>query len=340
MSAAMDLSANSTPTTPSSVSSAMPTNSFSVPSPSPSPAPPSPSPSPSPPSVIQGEDEFKFKKGANWQPDNVKTLMQWIHISAIYIDVLGESTKFYKRILRSHTIMNLFLSTLGGTTSLTQFNTGPETFTGLNTLMKVILTAITFIIALSHGYLKIYNIHDKVEKNVKLQQQWIQFGSTLTSEMQLPVSLRKDALYFIIKMNDTYSQLFKQHIVANRHILKAVARKNGVNHEVLTLSDLFERTIQAEAQRIEDAIKINLMLEETGGKPAKKLLGGVKKDSIVKAGLYNRSSMSNYVLRPHGVSTEKEYNTTLSKKTSLAVMPNISKDEDEEEKSVDVYSAL
>jgi len=162
--------------------------------------------------------------------------------------------------------------------------------------------------------LKIYNIHDKVEKNIRLQQQWIQFGSTLTSEMQLPVSLRKDALYFIIKMNDTYTQLFKQHIVANRHILKAVAKKNGVNHDVLTLSDLFERTIQAEALRIEDSVKVFTEKPITPKKSVLKMLrlSGSKTNIDNNLLVSPRQSISSYVLAPNSTNTEEERKSKLT----------------------------
>jgi hypothetical protein len=257
------------------------------------------------------DEEFKFKKGANWQPENVKTLMQWIHISAIYIDILGESTNFYKRILRHHTIMNMVLSTIAGTISATSLN--PSSSIEADLFIKILLTAMTFIIAISNGYLKIYNIHDKVEKNIRLQQQWIQFGSTLTSEMQLPVSLRKDALYFIIKMNDTYTQLFKQHIVANRHILKVVAKKNGVNHDVLTLSDLFERTIQAEALRIEDSIKVFTEKPITPKKSVLKMLRlSGSKPNLENVVVSPRQSISSYVLAPNSTNTEEERKSKLT----------------------------
>jgi hypothetical protein len=194
--------------------------------------------------------DFKFRKGANWIPENVKTLMQWVHISAIYIDILGESTKMYKRILRGHTILNLSLSSLAGTVSLSQFNISEAENPKISLFLKVVFTIMTIVIALSNGYLKVYEIQEKLEKQIRLQQQWIQFGSTITSELQLPVDLRKDALYLIMTLNDTYTALFKNHIVANRRIMKHVAAKNGLTADNLTLSDLFERIVESEGIRL------------------------------------------------------------------------------------------
>ena len=194
--------------------------------------------------------DFKFRKGANWIPENIRTLMQWVHISAIYIDILGETTKMYKRTLRGHTILSLMLSSLAGTASLSQFNLNEKDNPVISTILKVFFTVMTIVIALSNGYLKVYEIQDKLEKQIRLQQQWIQFGSTITSEMQLPVHLRKDAIYLIMTMTDTYTTLFKQYINANRRIMAKVAEKNGITADNLTLSDLFERVIESEAHRV------------------------------------------------------------------------------------------
>lgn len=220
------------------------------------PVPPPPAPDTS--SVTEShEDEIHFKKGANWISENVKTLMLWIHISAIYIDILGESTKLYKRTLRTSTIINLILSSVASTITVTQYSEITKNYPVLDWLIKGLIMLSTVIITLNAGYLKVYNIQEKVEKSIRLQQQWIEFGTALSSELQLPVEHRKDALYFIIRMKDTYSTLIKQHIVANRSILKKIAFKNGVEADILTLSDLLERSIQAETGRIEeDAARI------------------------------------------------------------------------------------
>lgn len=200
----------------------------------------------------QPEEEIRFRKGANWIPDNVKTLMQWIHISAIYIDILGESTKLYKRILRASTIINLVLSSFASTITISQYSDVTNQILALDWVVKGLVTLSTIAITINAGYLKVYNIQEKVEKAIRLQQQWIDFGTAISSELQLPVEHRKDALFFIIKMKETYTALIKQHIVANRRILKKIANKNGVAADVLTLSDLLERSIQSEAARIDE----------------------------------------------------------------------------------------
>jgi hypothetical protein len=53
---------------------------------------------------------YEFKTGANWTQENVQTLMQWVHISAIYLEIMSESTHYYKKLLRRHSVLTLILS--------------------------------------------------------------------------------------------------------------------------------------------------------------------------------------------------------------------------------------
>jgi hypothetical protein len=194
---------------------------------------------------------YKFVKGANWDSsENVRTLLQWIHISAIYLDVLIEAATHYRRVIRRHTVLNLILSTLASTVSLSQFNLNEASHPELSLVLKILFSVSSVIIALSAGFVKVYQIQDKLEKSLQLQQEWTTFGSKITSEMQLPVPLRKDALYMLVKMKETYANLVKQQVNVSKRIVRRVAAANGVKAEDLSLSDLFERILKGEAQRI------------------------------------------------------------------------------------------
>jgi hypothetical protein len=196
-------------------------------------------------------ENFDFKKGANWEPENVKTILQWIHISAINLDVMTEASFHYKTILRRNTIISLILSTLASTASLSQFNISEQTHPELSIVLKGFFTFMSIIIAVSTGYLKVYQVHEKLEKAIKLQQEWTSFGSSLTSELQLPVHLRKDALYLIIHFKQTYTDLFKQQIDISQKIVSRVAVRNGLQPYDLTLSELFEKILTTEAHRLD-----------------------------------------------------------------------------------------
>lgn len=245
---------------------------------------------------------YKFIKGANWDTDNVRTLLQWIHISAIYLDVLIFATEYYRRILRRHTILNLVLSTLASTVSLSQFNIKEDDYPQLTITLKVLFSASTIIIALSAGFLKVYQIQERLEKSLQLQQEWTTFGSKITSEMQLPVNLRTDALYVIIKLKEMYSNLVKQQSHISRKFINRVAKSNGLDAKDLTLSDLFERILRSEAERI------NITFDSVAGidspvanNPDKKPLDALislfknkKKITIIE----DRTRVSNVILSP------------------------------------------
>jgi hypothetical protein len=198
---------------------------------------------------------YEFKTGANWTQENVQTLMQWVHISAIYLEIMSEATQHYKTLLRRNSVLNLILSTLAGTTSLSQFSINENNNPTLTLLLKGFFTAMSFIISISVGYLKIYQIQEKMETTIRLQQEWTVFGSKITSEMQLPENLRKDALFLIIKMKETYFELIKSQVEISKKIMRRVAYRNGLSVGDLGLSEIFERVIKGEAMRLSAIVK-------------------------------------------------------------------------------------
>jgi hypothetical protein len=195
-------------------------------------------------------DLSRFRKGEHWTADNVRTILQWIHVSAINLDILQEATIHYKKVLRRNTVLSLILSTLASTTSLSQYSLNDETNGILVGILKGAFAFLSGIVAISAGYVKVYQIQEKLEKAIKLQQEWMSFGSVLSSELQLPLHLRKDALYIIIKYKDIYNELIKQQVDISRRIMEIVAVRNGVEPHALSMSEMFERLLDTEATRV------------------------------------------------------------------------------------------
>lgn len=206
-------------------------------------------------SAIRNLANYEFKTGANWTQENVQTLMQWVHISAIYLEIMSEATQHYKTLLRRNSVLNLILSTLAGTASLSQFSINENNNPTLTLLLKGFFTVMSFIISISVGYLKIYQIQEKMETTIRLQQEWTVFGSKITSEMQLPENLRKDALFLIIRMKETYFELIKSQVEISKKIMRRVAYRNGLNVGDLGLPEIFERVIKGEAMRLSTIVK-------------------------------------------------------------------------------------
>lgn len=223
-------------------------------------------------------DLGRFRKGEHWTAENVRTILQWIHVSAINLDILQEATIYYKRVLRRNTILSLILSTLASTTSLSQYSLNADTHAILVALLKGLFTFMSGIVAVSAGYIKVYQIQEKLEKAIKLQQEWMAFGSVLSSELQLPLHLRKDALYIIMKYKDVYNDLIKQQVDISRRIMEIVALRNGVEPQALSMSELFERLLDTEATRV------GIVIAAAPPTPARRMVFSLHQHAAAAAG--------------------------------------------------------
>jgi hypothetical protein len=216
------------------------------------------------------DEEFadvKFRRGENWNDENIKTLTQWAHIAAMSCDLYNESTIYYRNLMRRNTVFNLIVSSFAGIASLSQFSINSQTYEVLTFILKGFFSAASILVALNSGFLKIYEVQERLEGSIRLQNAWTQFGSRLSSEMQLPVALRKDALYMIIKLKETYHELIKDQIQVNKNVLQKVALRNGLSPQALTITDLFERTIQGELMRVDTLNNRDAVITDSNPNP-------------------------------------------------------------------------
>ena len=58
-----------------------------------------------------------------------------------------------------------------------------------------------------------------------LKQEWIVFSTSIASELQLPIELRRDGLWMIKRNKDTYLDLLKTEIEIPENIKKTVANE-------------------------------------------------------------------------------------------------------------------
>ncbi len=210
-----------------------------------------------PESAQKGTDEdlayYESRRGQGWEdPNNMKILTEWIHYAAVYLDILSEATEGYKKTLRMNTIINLIVSTLASTISVTTFNTNEESSPKTAFALKVVFTILTFTLTIAAGYIKVYQIQEKLENSLRLKQEWALFGSKISSEMQLPLILRKNAIFLISTMKGTYLDLVKSDMGIKKDIIRRMAVRSGLAEGDLTLSELFERIIKNEIYRIQD----------------------------------------------------------------------------------------
>lgn len=153
---------------------------------------------------VRNIENLQRSYGTNWIKKNIRTLNRWISIGAHNIKILEIAIDSNRRILRWNSVLGIVLSTATGTLSASQFNVAAST-----TVFYILFAALSFAVACSAGFMKIYQIQEKLEEYIKLKQQWIAFSTLIFSEFQLPIHLRQDALFLIWKYKGQYLDLLK-----------------------------------------------------------------------------------------------------------------------------------
>jgi hypothetical protein len=150
-------------------------------------------------------DKLQKSYGTNWMSCNEDTLHEWISIGSYYIRMIDTASEWNRTFLRYNAIFGIMLSTLTGTISAAQYN-------NLNSsnLFSIFLTIMSYFVAISGGYMKIYQIQEQLEEYIKIKQEWVDFTTLVVAEMQLPISLRQDAAFLIWKYKAQYIDLLKK----------------------------------------------------------------------------------------------------------------------------------
>jgi hypothetical protein len=160
-------------------------------------------------------------EGNGWEPDSnnfsaQNTFHEWLDVSTYYIELLATATEYLRFALRCNAAIGILLSTLSGTISVAQFNNYG------NFVFSVLLTGMTYIVAISSGLMKILQIQEQLEEFIKLRQEWIDFSINIITEIQVPYYMRKPADYLIHKYKDKYTSLLKKDISIPDWIRKKV----------------------------------------------------------------------------------------------------------------------
>jgi len=152
-------------------------------------------------------EEKNNLKDNHWNDNNIMTLLNWIAISTFNINCLELAIVRYRNWIRYHVILGLVLSTTSGTLSVTQF--GSITNGRINFILNFFFTIFSFLVAISTGCIKVYQVQERLEKFITVKQEWIVFITKIATELQLPVNLRKDALSLINVNKNKYLDLLK-----------------------------------------------------------------------------------------------------------------------------------
>ena len=153
--------------------------------------------------------DLRKSYGTNWTKANVSVLFEWITIASYNIRCLELATAYYRKKLRLNTILGIVLATLSGTGATVQAVIPDYIAVNAVLALNILFILMTFTIAIMTGYIKVYQIQENLEHNIKIKQEWISFSTELASELQLPTELRRDALWMIIKNKNIYLELLK-----------------------------------------------------------------------------------------------------------------------------------
>ena len=168
--------------------------------------------------------DLSRRYGTNWKKPYLETLFDWIRIASFNISCLELCIAYYRKIPRNQTIFGLILSTASGTLSVSQFGIGESSLSSF--IIKICFTLFSFSMAISTGWLKIYQIQERLESAIKLKQDWIVFSTAIASELQLPRRMRHDGLWLIKSNKDTYLELLKSETEIPTHIKNQVLNGN------------------------------------------------------------------------------------------------------------------
>jgi len=200
---------------------------------------------PSPSSHTQIGDLQK-SYGTNWTKENITTIFEWLTIASFNILCLDMSAKYYKSVIRKSIILGIVLSTISGTLSVSdlvvKIGFPDDSLPVLGYVLNTFFIVMTFTIAFYTGYIKVYQIQENLEHAIELKQEWTTFSTAIASELQLPIQLRKDAIWLIIKNKTKYLDLLKAEIEISVNIREKariqIAKQNILNIDVKHLSHI------------------------------------------------------------------------------------------------------
>jgi hypothetical protein len=184
--------------------------------------------------------------GTNWTKENMTTIFEWLTIASFNIICLDIATKQYKATIRNSIILGMVFSTISGTLSVSdlvvKIGFPDSSLPILRYVFNSFFIAMTFAIAYCTGYIKVYQVQENLEYAIRLKQEWTAFSTAIASELQLPIQLRKDAIWIIVKNKMKYLDLLKSEMeISNKTRENArtqIAKQNVLNIDVHDLSNI------------------------------------------------------------------------------------------------------
>jgi len=180
----------------------------------------------------------------HWDTRSVETIIGWITIGSYMIEALEMSIDWCRGIVRTNTIIGIALSTASGSISVINYGTSG------GVVLNILFTVFSFIVAVNSSRVKIFQIQERMEQCMKLRHEWSTFVTNLSTEVQLPVPMRKDANLILEDNRTKYMNLLRldcemPYFVKHKIKMQMKARKLRNEHHMalirnngLSLSDI------------------------------------------------------------------------------------------------------
>ena len=161
-------------------------------------------------------------KGLNWTKQNTMTLLKWVSIGSYYINVLERSIVFNRHLIRINTIQSIIMTTATGSIGISQISSiFPQQ---LEMILTLLFTFMSFFLTITTGILKVFLVHENLEKYIQVKQEWTSFITSISTELQLPSYERQDALILIRDNKSVYLSLLNKDIELSKLLAKDAKR--------------------------------------------------------------------------------------------------------------------
>ena len=187
--------------------------------------------------------DFQRSYGTHWTSENAETIYNWLTVASYNMQCLEDAALYHRTIMRNNTIFSVILTTFSGTICVTLFGIRDET---LILALNGFVAFFSFAVAVFTGYVQIYQLQERLEQFLKLKYDWTVFSTVIASELQLPIDLRRDALYIITKNKQIYLELLKRDCEIPTFIQTKVRKAMGKH--------LTDRDIDMEISMLPDTV--------------------------------------------------------------------------------------
>lgn len=160
-----------------------------------------------------GNIDTNNNKGKNWTTDNTRTLLAWITIGSCFIKFLDSQIKRNRTFIRVNTLQSIIMNTATGSIGVSQIS---SIFSQqIQLILTLIFTFMAFTLTITTGVIKVCQIHENLEKSIQVRQEWASFITNISTELQLPMEERQDALKLIRDNKNIYLSLLNKDIEIN-----------------------------------------------------------------------------------------------------------------------------